>query len=970
LKLRGELGLAVEHAEVQALHKALRLVKEEPGLPESELEEAENLLSELRSRESEQILAELHRAEEAKDYRAVPPLIRRAQRAAGADIVVEKPLLEHAKAWAADLEKAKREEMEKELQMQRIKHDFATWTKEVPECGVSVPFPSSSVVGELEVLFEPCGEQLMVLPREIVEGTLVVGQDESYGDGADVQSSLSTETMAQLLTAVEGIIDPEDEIVTLTSSPKVIESEGWSHRRTSGVAPPGGRSEQGIAIYVRAEKGGREIAQALTSQSSTDLVSSGASALQNIAPPSGSPLLNTSRKVADYTSNVRSRVLRRITVELMWTYPKGIMDVLDASCILFDDERLVEIIDHRGMHGLKYSAAGRLGAKGQPISMDGSNGSVVHAGDILDTEQRIGRQVIKLSLDLLPERVTDIFFSLSACNSRDLSRFAKMTATVYDSDTMRPLVTHDIEEPGNTEAVIMLCLYHRSDGLWRVNAIRSPCSFCKGTTRDYKALLGQLLKIGYPRNVSMRQQVPPLLASIQRLLAGEVPVKATGISLSSISTMRLAYALEIFGPTADTDAIGEDLVEIIEQDSFRDALALDLVASGGERFTIDHLEVFQAEVKSMDHIEVRLCWKFPGGSSPYVDGRNAKESGPPPVTAVMPEKEVPIEIKRKGGQNRNSPRSGPKTIQVPNLVAMPAGWAQACLAETKGEGSNYLDATCFAFEDQALREVVDYRGPHGVRVVTMGVLDYRGVWSGHVGIGDASGGAISHAGERMDNVANTGQHTIELRFEKMPRSVTDLIFVMSSANKHPMYQYGDLHAMFCDAEDPGHEIAVCPTPVKELGEAVVLCKLARDSAGCWSLSAIGSMAPGTCRDYRPTLQCLRAIQEKTYTKKLPQWPHRVLDGAPRHFGELTKPKSLLPRLPEPKAPGGGRRGSGSSILSAAASVLAQNKSRRVSSRLSNNTQLTPGASPSLEGSPDRNSQRSTPQPVHRSSSFG
>ena len=31
---------------------------------------------------------------------------------------------------------------------------------------------------------------------------------------------------------------------------------------------------------------------------------------------------------------------------------------------------------------------------------------------------------------------------------------------------------------------------------------------------------------------------------------------------------------------------------------------------------------------------------------------------------------------------------------------------------------------------EVLRELVDYRGPHGVRMVTNGVLDYRGVWMG------------------------------------------------------------------------------------------------------------------------------------------------------------------------------------------------------------------------------------------------
>ena len=60
------------------------------------------------------------------------------------------------------------------------------------------------------------------------------------------------------------------------------------------------------------------------------------------------------RRLADHATSVHSRTLRRVTVEMAWHYPKGIMDSLDASCILFDDDRMVDIVDHRGHHGAKY----------------------------------------------------------------------------------------------------------------------------------------------------------------------------------------------------------------------------------------------------------------------------------------------------------------------------------------------------------------------------------------------------------------------------------------------------------------------------------------------------------------------------------------------------------------------------------------------------------------------------------------
>merc|ERR1719188_2942905 len=98
----------------------------------------------------------------------------------------------------------------------------------------------------------------------------------------------------------------------------------------------------------------------------------------------------------------------------------------------------------------------------------------------------------------------------------------------------------------------------------------------------------------------------------------------------------------------------------------------------------------------------------------------------------------------------------------------PVTYPRVCSPEeSRVETSNYLDGCCIAFEEQALREVIDYRGAHGVRLVSGGVLDYFGVWAGHVGIGDATGGAISHLGENVDAAKNVGKHSLDVMFDKL-----------------------------------------------------------------------------------------------------------------------------------------------------------------------------------------------------------
>jgi len=216
-------------------------------------------------------------------------------------------------------------------------------------------------------------------------------------------------------------------------------------------------------------------------------------------------------------------------------------------------------------------------------------------------------------------------------------------------------------------------------------------------------------------------------------------------------------------------------------------------------------------------------------------------------------------------------------------------------AKTEGrlEFANLLDGACVMFEEQALREVVDHRGPHGVRLVANGVVDYGGVWAGKVGVGDATGGAVSYSNEVIDNATNTGKNILKVNFDKIPKSSTDLYLALTTPTAFDISEFSELHVLIRDAENPGHEIASAHIGSVGRGEAAILSSISRSHDG-WTLNAYGCTCLGTARDYRQALLCLRAIQEKKHARS-PAWPHQAQEVSHRPRSEKL---SNIPRLPD------------------------------------------------------------------------
>jgi len=311
-------------------------------------------------------------------------------------------------------------------------------------------------------------------------------------------------------------------------------------------------------------------------------------------------------------------------------------------------------------------------------------------------------------------------------------------------------------------------------------------------------------------------------------------------------------------------------VRQIAKDRFKRLVARALRSSAGERFSDDHLDILPASAKTLEHVKLDLRWRQPTEASAPSPPALSRQASPDSA--------------------RYSERSNHKRPPADHKSFSDAGKE----AEARPDLGKYLDGACVVFEEQALREVVDYRGAHGVRLVCNGVLDYRGVWAGKVGVGDATGGSIWHSGEAMDNAARTGMHSMQVCFDKLPEVTSELFLVLSTSTSHDISEYSDLHVLVRDAENPGHEIACSRVSTVGCGEAIVMSSISRGPTGVWSLGTHGCTCQGNARDYRPLLLCLRAIQERRHSRA-PPWPHQVRPQP----GQPALPKvPLLPRLPE------------------------------------------------------------------------
>lgn len=117
--------------------------------------------------------------------------------------------------------------------------------------------------------------------------------------------------------------------------------------------------------------------------------------------------------------------------------------------------------------------------------------TISHSGDVMTPTG--GSHVIRLNLAGLPQRVTDLFFVLSAYHCRDLSRFHKPSVRLLDADNPdHELTKYQISQAGTSSAVVMCSVSREADGRsWSVSAYGKKSS---GTVRDYTEIAQAVLE--------------------------------------------------------------------------------------------------------------------------------------------------------------------------------------------------------------------------------------------------------------------------------------------------------------------------------------------------------------------------------------------------------------------------------------------------------------------------------------------
>jgi stress response protein SCP2 len=217
------------------------------------------------------------------------------------------------------------------------------------------------------------------------------------------------------------------------------------------------------------------------------------------------------------SSPERNMQLSEVLLLLEWTNPassvavQGQQDYLDGSCMVYSEERLLDVVDFRGAHSAVVDCSDR-GPSSATLEWSAGKGkaaSVLHSGDVMSTEG--GTHVIRVCLTELPSFATDCFFVISAYNCRNLSLFRSLSMRLFDvrSLTDTPLSTFTTADAGNASAALV-CALTRKLGVWSVRTFGSACD---GTIRDYAPIETAIapLQENHPR---WRRRRPFVLLSL------------------------------------------------------------------------------------------------------------------------------------------------------------------------------------------------------------------------------------------------------------------------------------------------------------------------------------------------------------------------------------------------------------------------------------------------------------------------
>lgn len=180
--------------------------------------------------------------------------------------------------------------------------------------------------------------------------------------------------------------------------------------------------------------------------------------------------------------------LREVLLCVGWTFPaeqtvlQGQADYLDGSCLIYAEDRLLDVVDFRGAHSavLRCPSQRASTATLEWSAGRGKGATVLHSGDVMSPDG--GSHVIRVRLADLPAYATECFFVISAYNCRNLSLFGSLNMRLFDAECPSQLLSKfTIADAGRASAVVV-CSLARKLNAWCVQALSQTCD---ATVRDY-----------------------------------------------------------------------------------------------------------------------------------------------------------------------------------------------------------------------------------------------------------------------------------------------------------------------------------------------------------------------------------------------------------------------------------------------------------------------------------------------------
>ena len=150
--------------------------------------------------------------------------------------------------------------------------------------------------------------------------------------------------------------------------------------------------------------------------------------------------------------------------DLFWGYPSRGIDYLDASVLIYSGQSFQGLVDYSNR----------------------SYNGVSHSGDKMDHAKRLGHHTINVKLKSLPAAVDKLFFTLSAWNSPNISKFKSPSLRFFDAkEPNKQLCSDRMDHAAHSEAIIM-CSLSKINGQWKVFSLRTLSA---GNAANYSPLL-------------------------------------------------------------------------------------------------------------------------------------------------------------------------------------------------------------------------------------------------------------------------------------------------------------------------------------------------------------------------------------------------------------------------------------------------------------------------------------------------